>query len=293
MTATQTILDAFPSLSPRLQVAARFIIDHPNEVVISSMRTLAERANSQPATFVRLARQLGFAGWPELKTAFATDMGLHHEGYGEKARSLANRGPERGMLDEMLGVLQTNLDDTLSHSTEVLRKVAALLAKAPHVHIAGFRASVPIAYALFYGYRLFRQSVSLLDGQLGALELQSRSIGKSDAVVIVSFAPYSRESLAVAETARRAGAKVVAITDSSASPLALDAHLSTIFSVNSPSFFPSVVAGVGLVEGLLELLVAAGGRPVVNKINEAERGLFDSGAYLSVSTKHAAKRAPS
>lgn len=290
MTATQKILDAFPSLSPKLQAAARFIIDHPNEVVISSMRSLAERSQSQPTTLVRLAQQLGFAGWPDLKTAFATDMGLHHEGYGEKARSLTTRRPERGMLDEMFGALQNNLEDTLTHSADVLPKIAAVLTKAPHVHIAGFRASAPIAYALFYGYRLFRPSVSLLDGQHGALELQSRSIEKSDAVVIVSFAPYSREALAVAETARNAGAKVVAITDSSASPLALDAHIAALFSVNSPSFFPSIAAGVGLVEALLQLLVVVGGSNVVKRINQAERSLFDSGAYHSKPKNAVVKR---
>ena len=59
MKATDLILDRFPSLSPQLQVAARFVVDHPNEVVIGSMRTLAERAQAQPATFVRLAQQLG------------------------------------------------------------------------------------------------------------------------------------------------------------------------------------------------------------------------------------------
>ena len=281
MSATKTILDAFPSLSPKLQAAARFIIDHPNEVVISSMRSLAERAHSQPTTLVRLAQHLGYAGWPELKTAFATDMGLHHEGYGEKARSLAIRRPERDMVDELFSVLRNNLDDTLHNSADNLPKIAALLAKSQKVHIAGFRASVPIAYALFYGYRLFRQSVSLLDGQHGALELQGRSIEKTDAVVIASFAPYSREALEVADIAKRAGASVVAITDSTASPLALSADLAAVFSVNSPSFFPSVAAGVALVEALLEVLVAVGGRPIVKKLDLAERGLFDSGAYLS------------
>jgi len=279
MTALQTILAAFPSLSPTLQAAARFIVDHPNEVVIASMRTLAERAQAQPATFVRLARQLGYTGWPDLKAAFATDLGLSPEGYGEKARTLATRGPEQGMADEMFGVLRTNLDHTLSHASEVLPKIAAALAKATHVHIAGFRASTPIAYALFYGYRLFRQSVSLLDGQYGSLEMQSRSIGKSDVVVVVSFAPYSREALEVMDMATKAGAKIVALTDSSASPLALNASLAALFSVSSPSFFPSVAAGVGLAETLLELLVAAGGPGVAKKINQAERNLFDSGAY--------------
>ena len=66
MSTQALLLERFPSLSPKLQVAARFVVDHPNEVVTMSMRAIAERAHTQPATLVRLAQQLGFAGWPEL-----------------------------------------------------------------------------------------------------------------------------------------------------------------------------------------------------------------------------------
>ena len=78
MGAREQILDQFSALTPRMQAAARFIVDHPNEVVIASMRTLAEKAKAQPATLVRLAQQLGYAGWPELKSAFARDLAQHH-----------------------------------------------------------------------------------------------------------------------------------------------------------------------------------------------------------------------
>jgi DNA-binding MurR/RpiR family transcriptional regulator len=77
----------------------------------------------------------------------------------------------------------------------------------------------------------------------------------------------------------------VALTDSSASPLALEADLTVLFSVDSPSFFPSVTAGVGLVEALLELLVAAGGDGVARAIDKTEQSLFDSGAYLKQPTR--------
>ena len=110
--------------------------------------------------------------------------------------------------------------------------------------------------------------------------MQARAIQKSDVVFIVSFSPYSREALEVMAIAQRAGAKTIALTDSSASPLALEASLSLLFSVDSPSFFPSVSAGVGLVEALLELLVAAGGSEVAGAIEKTEQSLFDSGAYL-------------
>lgn len=274
------ILDRFSSLSPKLQAAARFVVDHPNEVVIASMRTLAERAGEQPATLVRLAQHLGYAGWPELKSALARDLGLHQEGYGQRAKNLAARRRSADLPGELFVAQHQNLKATELQCSDSLHRAAGLLQRADTVHIAGFRASFPIAYALFYGYRLFRNSVQLIDGHGGGLEMQLRLFEPKDVLVVTSFAPYSRESLLVAEAAKSAGLRIVALTDSQASPLAFAADVSVLFSVASPSFFPSVVAGVALTEALLELLVADAGKAVVQKIERAEQDLFHSGAYL-------------
>lgn len=280
MGARQQILEQFDALTPTMQAAARFIVDHPNEVVIASMRTVAEKAHAQPATLVRLAQQLGYSGWPELKTAFAAELGLYSETYGERAKSLARRGRTQDLARELFAVQRANLDATETAAGAQLREAARLLAKARAVHIAGFRASHPLAFALFYGYRLFRQSVHLIDGQAVGLETQVRAIDPRDVVIVASFAPYSREALWVADQVRATGATLIALTDSGASPLARQATATLQFAVTSPSFFPSVAAGVALVEALLERLVADGGDAVVRQIEEVERRLFESGIYV-------------
>jgi len=278
--AREHILEQFTALTPRMQAAARFIVDHPNEVVIASMRTLAEKAQAQPATLVRLAQQLGYAGWPELKAAFAHDLGLHSSTYGERAKSLAQRGRSQDLARELFAAQRANLDETGTAAAPRLAEAVKLLRKARAVHIAGFRASHPVAFSLFYGLRLFRNSVHLVESLAAGLETQLRAIEKQDAVVVVSFAPYSREALTAAEHAHAAGAGLIALTDSGASPLALQADVVLQFSVASPSFFPSVAAGVALTEALLEQLVAEGGDAVVARIDRVERELFDTGAYL-------------
>lgn len=280
MGARQQILDQFEALTPTMQSAARFIVDHPNEVVIASMRTLAEKAGAQPATFVRLAQQLGYSGWPELKDAFAAELGLHSDTYGAKAKSLAQRGRTQDLARELFAVQRANLDATEAAAAAPLRDAARLISKARAVHLAAFRASHPIAFSLYYGMRLFRESVYLIDGSAVGLEVQVRAIDPRDAVVVASFAPYSREALLVAEHVRRAGATLIAITDSRASPLARQAQVLLRFEVASPSFFPSVAAGVALTEALLERLVADGGDAVVRRIEQVEQGLFDSGIYV-------------
>jgi DNA-binding MurR/RpiR family transcriptional regulator len=280
MGARQQILDQFDALTPTMQSAARFIVDHPNEVVIASMRTLAEKAGAQPATLVRLAQQLGYSGWPELKSAFAGELGLHSDTYGARAKSLAQRGRTQDLARELFAVQRANLDATEAAAGAALRDAARLLAKARAVHLAAFRASHPIAFSLYYGMRLFRESVFLIDGSAVGLEVQVRAIEPRDVVVVASFAPYSREALFVADQVRGIGATLLAFTASRASPLARAAQVVLQFEVSSPSYFPSVAAGVALSEALLERLVADGGDAVVRRIEQVEQGLFDSGIYV-------------
>jgi len=281
----ERIIQQFPSLSPTLQAAARHIVDHPNEVVVRSMRALAEQAGAQPATFVRLAQQLGFEGWADLRSSFVSDLGLHDSGYGQRAKSLAQRGSRDELVQEMNEALRTNLDNSFLKSAALLPKAADALRKARAIHIAGYRASAAVAYSLFYGFRLFRHNVHLLDGGSGGLEWQLRAIGKGDAVCAISFAPYSRETELVLEAARAAGATRIVLTDSPASPLALAADLAVFFDAQSPSFFPSVAAAIAMTESLLELVVAAEGTTVADHIAKAESTLHESGAYLAESRK--------
>lgn len=280
MNAKEQILSHFPQLTPRLRDAARFIVDHPNDVVTHSMRGLADNAKIMPSTLSRLAQQVGYAGWPELKKAFISDLGLNHNGYSERAKKLTNRSAENGLVNELFVTYVSNLEATQLQIEPKIKIAANILQKAKVVHIAGFRASFAIAFSLFYGYRLFRNSVELIDGHCGGLELQLRRIQKRDSVVIISFAPYSKESIAVLEAARHAQASVITLSDSSASPLALGADVSLEFKVSSPSFFPSTLAGTAASEALLEALVATGKKDIVKPIDKAEKHLVRSGAYL-------------
>ena len=280
MNTRELIRSRFADLSPALQKGARFLVDHPNEVVVASMRSVAERAGVPPATLVRLAQQLGFDGWPGLKAGFVAELGLATDPYGSRAKSLVARRADKTLVGEMFEAQRRNLDATQANSSGTLKQAAKILEQAHQVHIAGFRASFPIAHSLAYVYRLFRPTVQLIDAPAGGLEMQLRALAKGDAVIAISFAPYSREAMRVIDAARAAGCRVVAFTDSQASPLALAADTSVLFSVDSPSFFPSIAAGLAAAEALLEVLVAQAGAAGVRRIERAERDLFDSGAYL-------------
>lgn len=282
MAVRDDIRQRYAELSPALQQVARFVLEHPNEVVTASMRTVGTRAGSPPATLVRFAQWLGFEGWPSLKQALAQDMGLGRgdTAYGPRAKALVGRAGDHDLVGETFEVHRHNLQATEDRLGDALHQACALLEKAPQVHVAGFRASYPVAFSFVYVYRLLRASVHLIDGQGGMLEMQCRAMARGDALLAVGFAPYSREVLAAAEAARAAGCRIVALTDSPASPLALMADATLLFSLNSPSFFPSITSAVALSEALVELLASRAGKGVVGRIEQAEAQLFASGAYL-------------
>ncbi|MGA7780056.1 MAG: MurR/RpiR family transcriptional regulator [Paraburkholderia sp.] len=270
----------FSELSPQFQMGAAFLLDHPDEVAVSSMRKVAERAQVQPASLVRLSQQLGFPGWNELRNLFVARVRTRPEPLTTRARSLVKANAKDALANDLLVAQQHNLDVTAAHNARVTVETARLLRRAPHVHVAGFRSCYAVAFGLVYGYRLFRSSVSLLSGEAGTLEMQLRTISRDSATIVISFAPYSVEAARVAEAALEKGSKLIAITDSAVSPIALNADKVLIFSHESPSFFPSLVAATAIAESLVAHLLALEGSEAVAQLEIAEQSLHAKGAYV-------------
>ncbi|PCE22583.1 DNA-binding protein [Paraburkholderia acidicola] len=271
----------FAELSPQFQMGAAFLLDHPDEVAVSSMRKVAERAQVQPASLVRLSQQLGFPGWNELRELFVARVRTRPERLTSKARSLVKTSAKDALAHDLLIAQQHNLELTAAHNARATVEAARLLRRASHVHVAGFRSCYSVAFGLVYGYRLFHPSVSLLNGEAGTLELQLHGVQRDSATIVISFAPYSAEAARVAEAVQEKGGRLIAITDSAVSPIALHADKVLIFSHDSPSFFPSLVAATAIAESLVAHLLALEGARAVEQIEKAEHAFHSKGAYLS------------
>ncbi len=280
MNLRENIVSQFSTLSPELQRAAEYALQNTNQLVVQSMRAFAAEAGVKPATLLRLAQRLGWNGWGELKAAFIDELGLRSDTYGAKAKKLIAKAPQSELYAEVFQAHQANLALTHNSNHTAMQQAVELLEAADHVYLSGFRASFPVAWSLFYVYRLFKRQVALIDGLASNIEVFTREFTPQDCVLLTSFAPYSREALEVLQAAQRAGARIIAVTDSPVSPLAQAADCTLLFSVASPSFFPSVVSGMGLAECLLAMLVARQGSAAVDNIEQAERYLLDSGAYV-------------
>ena len=64
---SQPVLDRLTAewddLTPEAQKAARYVLENPTEVGVSTVREIARAAQVNPNTVVRMARQAGFDGY--------------------------------------------------------------------------------------------------------------------------------------------------------------------------------------------------------------------------------------
>lgn len=275
------IRSQFSGMTPQFQVGARYLLDFPNEVPIASMRKVAAQAGVQPATLVRLAQSLGYPGWDDLKDVFVQSLRQAPKAYADQARKLMSGKKSGDALGRAVATQAGNIKRLEQANAQRLPIAVQLLSKARQVHVAGFRASFAPAFTFQYLYRLFRPSVTALRADAGTLEMELRAIARGDVVVIIGFAPYSQEAMRVAQAARQAGSRILAICDSVVAPIALDADCVLVFSTETHSFFPSSAAAVALVEVLIEQLLAKAGKQAIDGIAQAEDQLHRTGAYLS------------
>lgn len=277
----------YPSLSPQLRRAAHYLIDRPDEIAFTSMRQLAERAEVQPATMVRLAQAIGFDGYETMREPFRDALRQQPSGFGQRARNLLARTGRRSggrALSQLAGEMMAADRENISLSLEAigadeLADAARALAGARRIYLIGQRSLFPAAFYVHYACSMFRENVVLLDGNGGTFADGLRGINEDDAVLVYSFDPYSRGTIAAAEYAAGRGAVVIAVTDSLVSPLAAMTRHLLLVATDTPAMFRSIVPAMTVSQVLVAQILAQGGQEALSRVTESEQQLERFGAY--------------
>ncbi|MCW9034675.1 MAG: MurR/RpiR family transcriptional regulator [Rhodospirillales bacterium] len=277
------ILDRFQELSPQLKLAARYVLDRPDDIALNSMRKVADLAKVQPATMVRLAQTLGYEGYQEFRLPFNNRLRGKTADYALRVKVLQDRkdgNSSRALYDDLLAAGSENLAEAFSgNSLEKILIFCDELLAANHIYVLGLRGSFPVAFAFHYGYGMFRRNATLLDGRAGTFADNLRTLQEGDVVLAVGFSPYTASTVRTLDYALDNGAKLLSLTDSAVSPLAEKAHQALLVPHDSPSFYQSFVAPLAVAEALVAFMAARGGASVLADIEASENQLSQFDAY--------------
>ncbi len=210
-------------LPRRLAQIAEFALDHPDDVAFGTVAELAVQAGVQPSTLVRFAQSLGFSGFSDLQRIFRARLRERWPDYGERLKRLEARAQSGGTLALLDGFAEAAVASLARLREEAngedLESVATILAGARQIGLLGQRRVFPVVSYLAYACAQLDIDARLLDNRGGLLAGEARFLGREDALLAISFAPYTPETIDVAADTAARGVPVVAITDSAFSPL--------------------------------------------------------------------------
>ncbi len=272
----EQIAERFEKLPTRLQASARYLIDHPNDAAIETVKFLAAAAGVQPSAMVRLAQSFGYTGFSEMQAVFRAALVAQTQSYGERMRGrsmaqgdTATRGLLRLLCEGSMASLQSlhQANDEASFEAAI-----ALLAQARGIYVIGLRRAWPIATYLVYLLARTQRSARLLGGIGGMLQDELATMEPTDVLVAISFQPFHEDTVGAVERARARGIPVLALTDSSLSSLARNATV--VLEVRDADIMSirSVAASMVLCHGLAVGLAMAESTPKPRRPAKAPRG---------------------
>ncbi|MCP4765120.1 MAG: MurR/RpiR family transcriptional regulator [Gammaproteobacteria bacterium] len=278
------LLAGFDELPGQLQLCARYLIDHPHEVGLQSMRTLAANAEVQPNSFVRLARHLGFEGYDAMRERFRDFVRGGTGSTPDRVRWLQQMDREGGSAAIFGSMAEACLENTekmfAQQSVVELERAVDLMINARRVYVLGLGLAYPLAYNFWYVARMGFDHF-ILTPRHGSLPSDDIiRMDERDCLLAMTFQPYRRDTLAAVQRARKSGAKIIGVTDSNAATLCREADIGLVSPTHTPQFFHSNSAVNALLESLCALLVVRGGdtaREAVEAFHSArwEENIYD------------------
>lgn len=240
-----------PGLTGAEAAAARAILKEPEASTRASINELAEGAGVSTATFVRMARALGFSGFRDFRAALIADVSLAPNPV------MSEVEPGDSAADVARKVLAADIEAIRSTlrmlDGAAFERAVELLASARRIEVYGIGSSAPVAVDAYYRFLRLGMPVGVAtDAHMQAVS--AALLGAGDVALVFSHTGRTRDTLATARIATEQGALTVAITSFLDSPLAQRADTLLVAATAESAYrveaMASRIAHLSLVDAL-------------------------------------------
>jgi DNA-binding MurR/RpiR family transcriptional regulator len=259
----RVIHDRYDDMSKSYQTIAVYLTQNPNDVAVLSVTAIAERCGIHASNFVRYAQSLGYTGFKDLQTVFQRRLSTAAPGFDARIKALEaelGASADQGVLGSLRDLVVrdvTSLQDLLSNVTaDQITKAAEMMEKADTIYLIGQLRSVPVVELLRYVLTMLGKRAVLLDPGGGLATHMARVMRPDDLLFAVSFRFYATEVVNVVEQTAARGVPIVAISDSTLSPLAKSAAVLFAVPEHEYTFSRSLAAPMCLAQAICVALAA-------------------------------------
>ncbi len=247
---------------------AKYVLGNTESVPFFTVGQLAKMAGVSEATVVRFSTFLGYSGYPEWQKAMQDSvkrqlttverLKITEDIYDSEDKAVYE------MFQAEINRIQKMADQ---FDIKAFHQAVEAIINAKRIFIVANRSAVSLGSFLEFYLDLLFENTELIRNPNGISEKLFR-INEEDIVIGLSFARYTKNTIDAVSFAKDRGANVIAITDTSLSPLIPYANIVLCSPSEMPSYIDSFVAPLSLLNALL----TAVGR---KKRKEIEKHLTD------------------
>ncbi len=265
-TLESRIKAALPGISRSNQKLARFILENGLFVAFASATELGDKSGVSAATVVRFCQSLGYEGYPELQSAVRAGLPT----YLAKVQRLEKEHPQFNKAQAPERVFELDLQN-LRRTIESLdsdRFTGAVTALGQASEILVVAGGISAAPALYFAHSLKVMGLnarSVLNGGI-PLALELVSLKRSSVLIGIGVWRYVAETVSAMQSAQKAGATRIAITDSLVSPLAQRADFAFQVATDGAAHALSLTSMMALMNAFIAALS-------IERPGETERAL--------------------
>lgn len=263
----------------------KYILDHPEEVILLNTADLANKLNVDPVTIIKGCQEIGFDGFRDFKKKLRDGV-----------LTLNNRNPVDKFISEF--EVNTSVEEAIRNalkrdidmltrtiekvSLEIITDACQAIIRSKQTYIVGLGYIGTVADYLQSLIRSHIPQVHAITEYNGMLFDYMTHFTRGDVVIAIGFDQCQNQTIKAFKKAKEKGATTIMITDSEYSPLRTYARYG-LFTHSAPNYFLSPLIGAfslcnALLHGIVELTKPQSTRRSVayNKLLKEENVYFNS-----------------
>ena len=273
-----------PQFSKGQRRIADFITAHYDEAAFMTAARLGDEVGVSESTVVRFATELGFDGYPGLQKALQ-ELIRSKLTIVQRLDVTRARMAEEDVLKTVAAADINNIRHTLDNvDATVFNEAVDCIVAARHVYVFGAGSCKHLAGFLTHYLQM------LLGGHVRRIAVASQAeifeemldLSEEDVVIGISFPRYSKKSVQTLHYAHTKGAGVIALTDSTLSPIAPYAGCLLTAHSDMAAVVDSLVAPLSLINALIVAVSLNTMDRIRPKLEELERLWHNYGVYQSM-----------
>jgi len=206
-------------LSDKKKQVAKYIVDNHIETAFLTAAELAHRSSVSEPTVIRLATDLGYSGFPEMRAALQDKVQSKLTTLSRLKESHRFKSSTNPAVQSLVTDMK-NLQNTLHNlNVRTLNRVVNRIVQADKVIILGYKMSTCLAQ--FFQMALKKSIDNTVAVTISPGQFQEELVftTQESAVIAISFPRYTTAVVRDFRMAKQKGLTTIAITDSELSPL--------------------------------------------------------------------------